>query len=218
MAYQLSDLQSEIQRRLNDTSFSTAEITDYLNDAQREIVSRHTWPFMEKVVDGALTVGECTYDQQTDHDVTMDSFLIDPDDETQAFSLTYLGHDEFFARYPNPSAETNNQPMVWTSFAGDITFNCPADNTYTFRQRYYKTPTALSSSTDVPSIPERYKEVLVRGALARAEERRDNFDFAAIHRNEFENLVEDMALRLIPRQFGTPSQLRTARTRQYGSI
>ena len=218
MAYQLSDLQSEIQRRLNDTSFSAAEITDYLNDSQREIVSRHTWPFMEKAVDGALTVNETTFDNLDDHDVTLDSYLIHPTQTDQTYYLTYYGHDEFYNRFPDPETASSTTPHAWTNFAGKIIFNCPPDLAYTFRQRYYKTPTTLSSSTDVPSVPERYKEVLVRGALARAEERRDNFDFAAIHRNEFENLVEDMAIRLIPRQFGTPSQLRTARTRQYGSI
>lgn len=218
MAYQLSDLISEVQRRANDSSFSSTEITDFLNDVQREVVSRHAWPFMEKSVDGPLTVGSETYDAQTDMDVSLDAFLIDPTDTKIVYNLNYLPQDEFFEKYPNPSAQDNNIPTEWTLFAGNITFNYPPDKAYTFRQRYYKTPTALSSNTDVPEVPERYKEVLMRGMLARVEERRDNFDFAAIHRNEFENLLEDMAMRLIPRQFGTPSQLRTARTRQYGTI
>ena len=218
MAYQLSDLITEAQRRANDSSYSSAEITDYLNDTIREVSSRHTWPFLEKVVEGPLTIGETTYDEQTDHDVTLDSYLIHPDSTTDVSLLTYLGHDEFFSIFPNPDASTQNRPTHWTTFAGNITFNCPPDQAYVFRQRYYKVPTALSQSSDVPTVPERYKEVLLRGVLSRIEERRDNFDYAAIHRNEFENLLEDMAMRLIPRQFGTPGQLRTARTRQYGSI
>lgn len=218
LAYQLSDLIAEVQRRANDTSFSSTEITDFLNDTQREVVARHTFPFMEKVVDGPLTVGEATYDQQTDHDVTLDSYLIDPSDTTQVWGLRYIPSDEFFTHYPNPDAQSNSMPTAWTQFAGNITFNCPPDDTYTFRQRYYKTPTELSATTDVPSVPQRYREVLVRGALSRLEERRDNFDFAAIHKNEFEQLLQDMALRLIPQQFGQASQLRTARSRSNGTF
>lgn len=218
MAYTLSDLISEVQRRASDSSFSSTEITDYLNDTNREVVARHTWPFMEQSADTTLVVGTVSYSQQADYDVSLDAYLIDPDDTTQVYSLKYIPQDEFFSRHPNPSTSENNIPTEWTIFAGSITFNVPPSKAYTLRQRYYKVPTTLSSSGDEPNIPERYKEVLIRGTLARVEERRDNFDFASIHRNEFENLLEDMASRLIPQQFGTPSQLRTARTRQYGSF
>lgn len=218
MAYQLSDLISEVQRRANDSSYNSTEITDYLNDTQREVFNRHQFPLLEKVVDGPLTIGEPTYSLQADHDVTLDSYLIDPDNEDNTWPLHYIDHDTFFARWPNPESEDANQPMYWTTFNGSITFNCPPDKTYTFRQRYYRVPTTLTDSSDTPDVPERYKEVLIRGTLARIEERRDNFDFAAIHRNEWENLLEDMAIRLIPRQFGTAPQMRTARVRRYGSF
>ena len=218
LAYQLSDLIPEVQRRENDTSFSSTEILNYLNDSQREIVSRHTFPFMEKVVDGPLTIGEATYDVQADHDVTLDAYIIDPNDTTQSWGLTFIPSDEFFTRYPNPDVQDNNQPTCWTLFAENITFNCPPDKAYTFRQRYYKIAEALVDSTDVPVIPERFKEVLIRGALSRVEERRDNFDFAAIHKNEFEQQLADMAQRVIPQTYGQPGQLRTARSRSHGTF
>ena len=65
---------------------------------------------------------------------------------------------------------------------------------------YLAKPLPLSESTDIPVIPYEFGEILVMGALARAERLRDNFDYAAIYENKYDELVTNMKLRYCPRQ------------------
>ncbi len=82
-------------------------------------------------------------------------------------------------------------------------WNVPLDRAYTVKIKYLKTPSILSLDEDVPDVPERHKELLIRGALARIEEYRDNWDIAALHQRKVEDLTEDMLVRTSTRQLAT---------------
>jgi hypothetical protein len=58
----------------------------------------------------------------------------------------------------------------------------------------------LAQPTDKPVIPYEYGEALLLGALARAEQLRDNFDYAQIYENKKEELITNMKERYCPRQ------------------
>lgn len=216
MAYTLSDLQSSIQSDLKDPSFSSDNITRYLNRGLSAIFNTHLFKFTEKAVSGALTIGEHTYEQQDDHESTIGGSLTDPDNTDNVWSLdhnNYLSHREFFERFPDPSIESSGQPTYWTEFGDQVYFNCPVDKEYVFKQRYYRTPTFLSSGTDVPGVPETFRELLETYALYRAEKYRGNHDIAATYRQDFEDGLESMVMRYSPRTSVGPAKMRQHRTR-----
>ena len=215
MAYTLLDLQTSIQDDLKDSSFSASRITRYLNAAQLVIFNTHVFKFCETAVTGALTVGEYTFDQQSNHQATIGGVLVDPETDTRRFILneeTFLSTRDFFERFPDPSTETDQLPAWWTEFGDQVYFNCPVDEAYLFTQRYYKVPTALASSADVPSVPSAFRELLELYSLFRAEKYRGNHDVAATYKQEFEDGLESMVLRYSTNQVA-PHVMRQTRTR-----
>jgi hypothetical protein len=218
VAYTLLDLQTSIQDDLKDASFSTARITRYLNYAQRAIFNTHLFKFCEKAVSGALTVGVSTFEQQDDHQATIGGVIISPTVSTDYVILdedNYLAHRDFFARFPNHASLTNGRPSSWTEFGDQVYFDRPVDLTYTFLQRYYRIPTALSSSGDVPDLPEVFRELLELYAVYRAEKYRGNHDVAATFKQEYEDGLEAMAMRYSPVTAVAATRLRQRRVRVY---
>lgn len=208
--YQLSNLISEVQRKAKDPSFSSALITDYLNDTQDDVLAGKVWPFQDAALTGTLGTGSHTYDADDDFQSLLGLSLTDPTNDATA-RPDYIPHRQFFDRNAAPDSATAGEPSEFTVFAGQVVFDRPADKSYTLNLRYLMRPTKLENAADVPTIPEEFKQVLVRGALAGVEEYRDNYDIAAVHRRKLEDLVENMNLRLGSRQLIRTAKATTSR-------
>lgn len=201
MAYTLGDLVIEIQSRAKDTSFSKSLIIDFINDIQSEVVGDKRWPFMEALETATLNVGDTSHTYAADSQTVYDVTLVDPDRAQNYSQPDYLPHTRFYDLYPSPESATAGWPCHWTDFGHVMQFDRPVDKAYNLRIRYLKAPATLADDADVPIIPEPYKQILVRGALASIEEYRDNFDLGGIHRRKVEDLVANMSARYMPRQF-----------------
>lgn len=218
MAYTLLDLTTAVQDDLHDPSFSSTRIVRYLNHGQRVIFNTHQFKFCEKSVSGTLTVGKYAYLQQADHQTTIGGVLIDPVTTTRRVTLdqdTYLPSREFFAEYPDPSTAANAQPAYWTEYGNQIYFNVPADKVYTFRQRYFRVPTDMVATTDVPDVPVSFRELLELYADYRSEKYRGNHDVAATYKQDFEDGLEAMNLRYAGVTQIGPTTMRQTRSRIY---
>lgn len=215
MAYNLGDISATVQDDLKDPSFSLTRIDRYVNRGQDAIFNTHMFRFCEKMVSGALTIGEYAFDQQDDHQATIGGVLID-ESNGNAVVLNgdnYLGHRDFFERFPDPSAYDNGTPQFWTEYGSEILFDKPVDKAYTFKQRYYRTPTTLTVAADVPDVPESFRELLEFYALYRAEKWRGNHDIAATYKQDFEDGLENMVLRFSEVQQAGPVQMGSNRVR-----
>lgn len=197
MAYNLLDLRTRVRTKIKDTSYPAATIDAFINDALYEIADLYTWKQFEKVVSGALTVGEYTYEQQSDHQTTRKLIMLDPDTPTSHWDLTKYRKTstDFFNTFPAPDTQDNAQPSFWTEYGDQIYFNCPVDKAYTLRQYYQKIPTELSGDTDVPELPVNFREAIILGAAYRCEEERGNFDIAAVLQNRFDARTGDLIMR-----------------------
>ena len=71
---------------------------------------------------------------------------------------------------------------------------------YTLDLYYLAKPKKLVNGNDRPVIPYEYGEALVLLAQARAEQLRDNFDYAQIYENKADDLITSMKERYCPRQ------------------
>lgn len=216
MAFNLLDLTTAVKDDLKDPSFSGTRISRYLNYGQLAIFNTHTFKFCERAVVGSLTVGEYIYEQQADHQSTIGGILVDPITTTRRVVLdekNYLPHREFFSQYPDPSLETSGLPSAWTEFGQQLYFDKPADKAYTFRQRYFRVPTSMSATTDVPDVPEAFRELLELYADYRGEKYRGNHDVAATYKQDFEDGLESMGLRFAGATRLGPVKMRNARIR-----
>ena len=108
--------------------------------------------------------------------------------------LKYIPIEEYFTN-------TKMHTFVYTVFANTLFYrlrNDPDDTGFEITHLYLENPLPLVKDTDRTPIPPQYIEALVLGALARAEEMRDNFDFAQIYRNEQDQILTNMKLRYGP--------------------
>jgi hypothetical protein len=68
----------------------------------------------------------------------------------------------------------------------------PPDNEYELVYEYYRLPVDLIDSTDVPSIPEQFRSVVIDGAMYYAYLFRGNTQDATIQFQKFEEGIKDM--------------------------
>lgn len=199
MDYTLENLINILRKRLQDEEYDGDLLKHFLNDALNEILGEDKYPFMERMDKYAATPeGELSlpfaYSQTF--------FIFAHKNGQPREELKYISPEEFFDR-------TFQHEMVWTKFANTIFYklrlnkdpksSCPyCYDGWEILHLYLANPAPLIKETDRPPIPPQYVEALVLGALARAEEVRDNFDYSQLYRNQQEQILTNLKLRYGP--------------------
>lgn len=220
MAYTLGALVTKVQQRVRDTAYSSTEIKNYINDAQRDIFNEYRLLFMEASQNYTMTSGVS--------DITDGSGL--PTNYVQAIDLLlttdnkekYLDYRDIRyidGTYPDAddtSAHSSGVPSYWYNYAQTIrTFPVP-DAAYTVTLRYYKSPTELSADADVPEVPSEFEEILVVGAAYRVMQVKDNYDKASILQNKYDELLQKLQYKYSIKQTGKATTMRINRSRIKG--
>lgn len=215
MSYIAGDIVTRVQQRVRDTGYSTTEIKGYLNDTQNDIFNEYRLPFMETSHNYTLTVG--------DSDITHGSGL--PSDYVQALDLfnttsgqegviTFRDIRDIDSLTPDPDDTTlnpQNAPRYWYIYARTPRVYPVPNLAYTLTLRYYKKPTALSSDSDVPSLPSEFEELLVVGAAYRVLQVKDNYDQAGVLQNKYDELLQKLVVKYSQPQVGKVTSIRINR-------
>lgn len=200
--YNLSGLINRIKVRLDDDEYPDTTIVQFLNDALFDALGEAHYQFLEKIY-VATTQQSGVLPLPGDYQtlITMTAKI-----GNNVWPFRYMDYKEFL----NMDRENGAKNYRFTVFGGKLLYNVPDvsaeidedgdDKFYELSLYYLAKPLPLSQPTDVPVIPYEFGEVLVMGALARAERLRDNFDYAAIYENKYDELVTNMKLRYCPRQ------------------
>lgn len=200
--YNLGGLINRVKARLKDADYSDSDITQFINDAYFDILGEEHYQFLEKHYISYTQTGGIVLlpkDFQTTIHLTAS-------DDHGMRRLEYIDSRRFF-NAPKGSALKHYK---YTVFANKLYYDVPSiddgetqnddEHFYTLDLHYLAKPLPLSDATDVPVIPYEFGEALLLGALSRAEQLRDNFDFAQIYDNKREDLLTNMKLRYCPRQ------------------
>lgn len=214
MAYDVTSLIQEVKTRGKDTSLSDSLVTTWLQETQDNTLGHYRLSFMETSATPTLTIGTLTRAYPSDAQVVLGLKL---DNGTSVMTPDFLSYEEFEVLYPAPGDATASRPVAVSDYGRILYWNCPLDAAYTLNLRYLRKPTELSSGSSVPDIPVEHRELMVRGALARLEEYRENFDIAALYTRKVEDLAEDMLQRYATRQLVTPHRS-TLNGRQVGRV
>lgn len=200
--YNLSGLTDRIKARLKDAQYSDTDIQQFINDAYFDILGDTAYQFLEKAYRAATQDGG--------------PMLLPPDYQTlihltatkdhNKYALRYIPSRQFFDTGKNASVKN----YTYTIFGNQLYYSLPDiegeldeegdEKFYTLDLYYLARPKMLVQPTDKPVIPYEYGEALLLGALARAEQLRDNFDYAQIYENKKEELITNMKERYCPRQ------------------
>jgi len=218
MAYNYLDLVNEVNRRLNEVELTSANFSsavgfyahnkDAVNAAIRDINHTHyEWPFNHVLAEETLTAGTIRYAFPSDaNTIDFDTFRIEEDATfgNATVKLTILSYEDYLSRYIDHEYTTDSSKREVPSYvfhAPSLEYGVvPAPNSaYTIFYEYYRVPVDLSSYSDVPSIPERFRHVIIDGAMAYAYLFRSNEQSAVMSKNKFEEGIKRMRSMLVNR-------------------
>ena len=200
--YNLSGLIGRVKVRLDDEEYPDATITQFLNDALFDALGEAHYQFLEKIyVATTQQPSGLLLPRDFQTAITMTAKM-----DKNVWPFEYMDYKDFF----NMSRENGMKNYRYTIFGGKLFYNVPDvsedvengddERFYELTLYYLAKPLPMVELTDVPIIPYEFGEILVMGALARAERLRDNFDYAAIYENKYDELVTNLKLRYCPRQ------------------
>lgn len=211
MAYDYLNLVNDINRRLNeveltDANFPTA--TGYYSFAKDAVNSsiRHInqeefeWPWNHVEEIEVLAVGEVRYSMPYDSkSVNMNSFRIKRSAtlNVETVKLKILSYEEYLDKYAdsqyNSSADTNSVPrFVVRTPSRELIFHPAPNKAYEVVYEYYRSGYDLETYTDVPTLPEQYRGVIVDGAMYYVYQFRGDMQAAQLAFQKFEQGVKQL--------------------------
>lgn len=199
--YNLQSLISRIKTRLKDAEYDDDTIAQFINDTYFEILGDTHYQFLEKKYRASAQEGGPLLLPKDYQSIIHLTARLDK----KRYPLRYKPSREFFDFGKNSSF--NN--YTYTIFGNELHFSLPnienekdedGDEKFYELDLYYLAKPLTLTGTARPVIPQEYSEAIVLGALARAEQLRDNFDYAQVYENKKEDIVLSMKERYCPRQ------------------
>lgn len=218
MAYDFLGLVNDVNTRLNEvqltsSNFGTAtgfyqQAKDAVNSSIRYInQSQYEWPFNHVEQEEELSAGTTRYSLPSDcKSVDIDSFRIKRNATlgNGTVKLSVLSYEEYLENNVDQEYNTSTgirgipQHVFQTpNFEYGVT--PPPKDDYEIVYEYFRYPVDMISATDVPIVPERFRHVVVDGAMYYAYLFRSNSQDAVILRDKFEDGIKQMRSMLVNR-------------------
>jgi hypothetical protein len=212
---------NEVLRRLNEVQLDTNEFTsarnvqalakDAVNSSIREILQNaQEWYFTLETSTQTCAVGQGTYTFPADFSkADWDTFYIQSlNEENNASWLPLLTYDEY-VKYHKAREEMSGEggydtpTNVYMTQGQGFGLTPKPKSEYIIEYRYWKFPPDLILPTDVLIIPERFKHVVIDGAMMYMMQFRSNDQNYTFYKEKFNEgikimrrLVEDYPVRV----------------------
>jgi len=211
MAYDFLGLSNDVNRRLNEVELTSSNfssvtgaysaVKDSINSSIRYINQHEQqWPFNHVEQEDTLTAGEVRYGYPTDvKTVDFNSFRIKRNSTfgNDTKKLTLIAYEEYLTKYVDYEYNTDTGirgvPIsVFRAPNQEYGVVPPPNNAYTLVYEYYRLPVDLVNATDVPSLPEQFRHVIVDGAMYYAYIFRGNTQDATLLQSKFQEGIKNM--------------------------
>lgn len=205
------DLTNELLRRLNEVviieeDFAAARniqalAKDAINASIREILhAAQEWPFTLNTYTETLVAGTNQYSFPADtSSVDWDSFYLKilVAANNSPAKLNLLTYDEYLSRY-RPDEDTSGSggyaPPAYVYQTQELKFGITPipDAAYEVEYKYWSFPADLTLHSDTTIIPDRFRNVIIDGAMAYMMFFRSNEQSAVVHREKFDQGIRMM--------------------------
>jgi len=206
-------LVNDLLRRLNEVTlttsgdgFSTAKnvqaiAKDAINNSIREILQDgHQFPFLKTTTTQTLTAGTGVYDLPTDTaSVDWETFYLQALSSAgnTARSLPTIPFEEYVRIYKaieeNAGTGGRSSPdLIYQTSEEKFGVTPLPDAAYVIEYVYYKFPADLSAFDDEMIIPDRFKYIIIDGAMVYMMRFRSNEQSAQIHQAKFQEGIKSM--------------------------
>ena len=211
MAITFLSLTNELLRRLNEVAlttdtFSTAKniqaiAKDAINSSIREILQDgHQFPFLKTTTTQTMTAGTGTYSFPSDlASVDWDTFYIKElsSASNTPMALPTISFDNYTQNYRTIEDSAGSSGRTAPTFVyqtAELKFGVTPipDAAYVVEYVYYKFPDDLSAFDDTMIIPDRFKYIIIDGAMVYMMRFRSNEQSAQIHQQKFKDGIKVM--------------------------
>jgi len=211
MAYNFLGLVNDVNRKLNEVELTSVNFDaatgfysaakDSVNSAIRFInQSAYEWPFNHVEAEDTLSAGDVRYALPSDvKTVDFDTFRIKRDNAlgNDTKKLRIISYEDYLERFVDAeySADTTIRGVpdyVFRTPSQQYGVYPPPNAAYTLVYEYYRLPVDLLKYTDVPSLPEQFRSIIIDGAMHYAYFFRGNSQDATIHLQKFEDGIKNM--------------------------
>ena len=218
MAYEFLELVNEINRRVNEVELTSSNFAastgfyahskDAVNASIRYInQSEYSWPFNHVEQEDVLSVGVSRYAFPHDSKIIdFDRFRIKEDSTlgNRTERLNVLAYEEYLDKYIEQEYTSNTTlrgvPILVTHAPSlEYVLTPTPDKAYSVIYEYYRIPVDLDLYDDVPIIPERFKHIIIDGAMHYAYLFRGNTQDSLVMKERFEEGIKNMRSMLINR-------------------
>jgi hypothetical protein len=216
MAYDYLGLTNEVLARMNEvvltaTNFTAArgyqiQCQNAVNDAINYINQREFgWPFSHSTQTETLVASQTRYTVPTGtQHVDYETFRISKDNTlgVDATTLRVLDYKEYVDKYigQETSSGVGGVPnFVFRTPDNNYGLYPYPDKAFTLKYEFYSRPTALAAATDVPTVPEQFRQVIADGATAYAYQYRGEAQQYGLNFTRFEEGIKHMQSILLNR-------------------
>jgi hypothetical protein len=218
MAYDFLGLVNDVNRRLNEVELTSGNFAnakgfygqakDAVNAAIQDINQlQHEWSWNHVTQEETLTDGVTRYAFPMDAKVIdFDSFRVKRSStfNNQTVRLTPITYEDYLTKYADQEYNTDTSLLDVPQYvfrAPGLEFGivpAPKED-YEIVYEYYRNTLDLINATDVPTVPEMYRHVIIEGAMYHAYMFRSNEQAATIAKAKFEQGIKAMRIMLINR-------------------
>ena len=217
MAESYLTLVNKVLTHLNEVELTTSNFVsgargfqvqckNAVNDAVNYINQREFgWPFSHATKTETLVASQTRYTIPTaaTH-VDYETFRISKDNTlgVAGTTLRVLDYKEYVDRFIDQETTSNvgGVPIyVFRTPDNNYGLYPYPDKAYTLKYEHFNKPTALSAATDVPTVPEQFRQVIADGATAYAYQYRGEAQQYGINFSRFEEGIKHMQSILLNR-------------------
>jgi hypothetical protein len=219
MAYDFLGLVNEVNKRVNEVELTTsnfatvkgfyAHAKDAVNASIRDINQHEfNWPFNHVEQEDTLSADVSRYPFPHDTKlINFETFRVKKDTTlgNSTTRLSVMAYEEYLDHHVEQEYDSTTRQgvphFVIHGPALEYILTPEPDKAYTVVYEYYRVPVDLDLHDDVPSIPERFKHVIVDGAMHYAYLFRGNTQDALVAKEKFEEGIKNMRTTLINRTY-----------------
>lgn len=188
----LGSMRTEVQARGYEY-LSTTRANQFLNWAYKEVARYMPWPFLETSATGASPLTITDLGSILSVTGSLSDVPLARADRRQIL----IGDDDL--------SEIGTPALYWME---NLTVNVwPSSATDTVTVQYIKVPPDMAIDADVPVIPADYHELIVDGAVLRAQKDNDNYDSYQITRQIWQSELDLMVQAIMGRDLSGPSYM-----------
>ena len=210
------NLTNELLRRMNEVQIDSSEFLtvknvqafakDSINSSIREILQEaQEWPFILTTTTQTLSAGTGTYDFPADYSkADWDTFYIKRLESkgNTPRKLHLITYDQYITHHRSTedlTGESGRTAPTYVYLTQEEKFGVTPipDDSYVVEYRYYKFPADLSAATDTTIIPDRFKHVIIDGAMMYMMSFRSNDQSSAMHSQKFVDGIKMMRRLLV---------------------